>query len=64
MVSDFLSARFGKDYKDDIGSLLNGNSLIDNAMDILTSVQQEVGGDVVYHSETDQVKYIQLLRFC
>lgn len=89
MVSAFLIAQFGKNYEERKGEQLSGNSIMDNAMDILTAVQYDVGGGVVYlecedkpqllsfyqndnncfrvfgerYSETDQTKYIQLLRF-
>ena len=89
MVSAFLIAQFGKNYEEREGEQLSGNSIMDNAMDILTAVQYDVGGGVVYlecedkpqllsfyqndnncfrvfgerYSETDQTKYIQLLRF-
>lgn len=89
MVSAFLIAQFGKNYGESTENLLSGNRLMDNAMDILTAVQRDIGGGVVYlecedkpkllsfyqndnncfrvfgerYSETDQVKYIQLLRF-
>lgn len=36
MVSAFLIAQFGKNYMEDTEKLLSGNSLMDNAMDILT----------------------------
>ena len=48
MVSAFLIAQFGKNYMEDTEKLLSGNSLMDNAMDILTAVQRDIGGGVVY----------------
>ncbi len=48
MVSAFLIAQFGKNYEEGTENLLSGNSLMDNAMDILTAVQRDIGGGVVY----------------
>jgi len=60
MVSAFLIAQFGKNYMEDTEKLLSGNSLMDNAMDILTAVQRDIGGGVVYLECEDKP---QLLSF-
>ncbi len=48
LVSAFLIAQFGKNYAEREGMPVNGDSLMDNAMSILTAVQHDVGGGVVY----------------
>ncbi|MCD7763634.1 MAG: GNAT family acetyltransferase [Lachnospiraceae bacterium] len=89
LVSAFLIAQLGKNYAERESEPVSGNSLLDNAMDILTAVQRDVGGGVVYlecedkpqllsfyqndnncfrvfgerYSDTDETRYIQLLRF-
>ncbi len=60
MVSAFLIAQFGKNYEEDTENLLSGNSLMDNVMDILTAVQRDIGGGVVYLECEDKT---QLLSF-
>ena len=60
MVSAFLIAQFGKNYEEDTENLLSGNSLMDNVMDILTAVQRDIGGGVVYLECEDKP---QLLSF-
>lgn len=60
MVSAFLIAQFGKNYEEETENLLSGNSLMDNAMDILTTVQRDIGGGVVYLECEDKP---QLLSF-
>lgn len=60
MVSAFLIAQFGKNYIERDGEPINGNSLMDSAMDILTAVQYDVGGGVVYLECEDKP---QLLSF-
>ncbi len=60
MVSAFLIAQFGKNYEEREGEPVSGNSLMDNAMDILTAVQHDVGGGVVYLECEDKP---QLLSF-
>ena len=60
MVSAFLIAQFGKNYGESTEKLLNGNSLMDNAMDILTAIQRDIGGGVVYLECEDKP---QLLSF-
>lgn len=60
MVSAFLIAQFGKNYEEREGEPVNGNSLMDSAMDILTAVQHDIGGGVVYLECEDKP---QLLSF-
>ena len=60
MVSAFLIAQFGKNYEEREGEPVNGNSLMDDAMDILVAVQHDVGGGVVYLECEDKP---QLLSF-
>ena len=60
MISAFLIAQFGKNYEEDTENLLSGNSLMDNVMDILTAVQRDIGGGVVYLECEDKP---QLLSF-
>lgn len=60
MVSAFLIAQFGKNYSDADAAPVDGNSLMDTAMDILSSVQRDVGGGVVYLECEDKP---QLLSF-
>mgnify|MGYP003316869449 CR=1 FL=1 len=60
MVSAFLIAQFGRNYEKDTENLLSGNSLMDNAIDILMAVQHEIGGGVVYLEWEDKP---QLLSF-
>lgn len=60
MVSAFLIAQFGKNYEEREGEPVSGNSLMDNAMDILTAVQHDIGGGVVYLECEDKP---QLLSF-
>lgn len=60
MVSAFLIAQFGKNYEEREGESVNGNSLMDDAMDILAAVQHDVGGGVVYLECEDKP---QLLSF-
>jgi len=60
MVSAFLIAQLGKNYAEREGEAVIGNSLLDNAMDVLTAVQRDVGGGVVYLECEDKP---QLLRF-
>ncbi len=60
MVSAFLIAQFGKNYEEREGEPVNGNSLMDDAMDILAAVQHDVGGGVVYLECEDKP---QLLSF-
>lgn len=87
-VSAFLIAQFGKNYGLKSNMKLSGNSLMDDAFEILERVQRDIGGGIVYlecedkpkllefyqndknrfkifgerYSETDQIKYIQLLK--
>lgn len=60
MVSAFLIAQFGKNCEEREGEPVNGNSLMDSAMDILTAVQHDIGGGVVYLECEDKP---QLLSF-
>lgn len=60
MVSAFLIAQLGKNYAEREGEAVIGNSLLDNAMDVLTAVQRDVGGGVVYLECEDRP---QLLSF-
>lgn len=60
MVSAFLIAQLGKNYAEREGEAVIGNSLLDNAMDVLTAVQHDVGGGVVYLECEDKP---QLLSF-
>ncbi|MCD8016023.1 MAG: GNAT family acetyltransferase [Lachnospiraceae bacterium] len=60
MVSAFLIAQLGKNYAEREGEAVIGNSLLDNAMDVLTAVQRDVGGGVVYLECEDRS---QLLSF-
>ena len=60
MVSAFLIAQFGKNYGYQDGEPLEGDSLMDTAMEILSSVQHDVGGGVVYLECEDKP---QLLSF-
>ena len=62
MVSAFLIAQFGKNYDEGIEDTLSGNSLMDNAMDILALVQREVGGGVVYLECEDNPKLISFYQ--
>ncbi|MBQ4525239.1 MAG: hypothetical protein IJA00_04090 [Bacteroidaceae bacterium] len=60
MVSAFLIAQFGKNYADADADPVDGNSIMDTALDILSSVQRDVGGGVVYLECEDKP---QLLSF-
>lgn len=59
-VSAFLIAQFGKNYADGNNTLINGDSLMESAMEILVSVQHDVGGGIVYLECEDKP---QLLSF-
>ncbi len=59
-VSAFLIAQFGKNYADGKDALIDGDSLMESAMEILASVQHEVGGGIVYLECEDKP---QLLSF-
>ena len=48
MVSAFLIAQFGKNYEERDGEAVSGNDLMDIAMEILSDVQHDIGGGVVY----------------
>lgn len=89
MTSAFLVAQLGKNYVAEKNADVKGDVLMSNAMNVLTAVQHNIGGGVVYlecedkpqllkfyqngnnrfkmfgerYSETDQTKYIQLLKF-
>ncbi len=60
MTSAFLVAQLGKNYATDKNVDFNGNDIMDDAMDILTSVQHDVGGGVAYLECEDKP---QLLKF-
>lgn len=87
-VSAFLIAQLGKNYNFKNVLDLSGNSIMDDAFEILERVQRDIGGGIVYlecedrpkllrfyqndknrfkvfgerYSESDQIKYIQLLK--
>ncbi len=48
LASAFLIAQFGKNYADGIECQPNGDSMMASAMEILSSVQHDVGGGIVY----------------
>ena len=60
MVSAFLIAQFGKNYADSRNLRVDGDSLMQSSMDVLKSVQREVGGGIVYLECEDKP---QLLSF-
>lgn len=60
MVSAFLIAQFEKNYENRGSTTIDGNSLMNSAMDILTAVQHNIGGGVVYLECEDKP---QLLSF-
>ncbi len=47
-VSAFLIAQFGKNYSDSVNESLSGDILMETALNILSSVQHDIGGGVVY----------------
>lgn len=60
MVSAFLIAQFGKNYADSKNLQVDGDSLMESSMNVLKSVQREVGGGIVYLECEDKP---QLLSF-
>ncbi len=62
MVSAFLIAQFGKNYENRKGAPVNGNSLMNSAMDILTAVQHNIGGGVVYLECEDKPKLLSFYQ--
>lgn len=60
MVSAFLIAQLGKNYKERETGSVQGNDLMDSAMSVLSTVQHEIGGGVVYLECEDKP---QLLSF-
>ena len=60
MTSAFLVAQLGKNYVTGENMDFNGNDIMDDAMDILTAVQHDVGGGVAYLECEDKP---QLLKF-
>ena len=60
-VSAFLIAQFGKNYAVSSKSL-TGNQMMDCAFDILTRVQHEIGGGVVYLECEDKEKLLSFYQ--
>ncbi len=48
LVSAFLVAQFGKNYSTLEGSTIGGDCLMETAMEILSTVQYEIGGGIIY----------------
>lgn len=57
-VSAFLIAQFGKNYSEKENVLLSGNSLMESAMTILSVVQHDIGGGIVYLECEDNEKLL------
>lgn len=62
MVSAFLIAQLGKNCEECEGEPVNGNSLMDSAMDILTAVQHDIGGGVVYLECEDKPRLLSFYQ--
>lgn len=60
MVSAFLIAQFGKNYSNNANWQVDGDSLMESCMNVLETVQREVGGGIVYLECEDKP---QLLSF-
>ena len=60
MVSAFLIAQFGKNDNFKTDEILSGSELMDFTFDILTAVQHDIGGGLVYLESEDKEK---LLKF-
>ncbi len=48
LVSAFLVAQFGKNFSTLEGSTIGGDCLMETAMEILSTVQYEIGGGIIY----------------
>jgi len=60
IVSAFLIAQFGKNYSNNVNLQVEGNSLMESCMNVLETVQRDVGGGIVYLECEDKP---QLLSF-
>lgn len=58
-VSAFLIAQLGKNYNSESTLDLSGNSIMDDAFEILERVQREIGGGIVYLECEDKPKLLE-----
>ena len=58
MASAFLLAQFGKNYSVDGGNRISGAELMKFATDVLTNIQRQIGGGIVYLDCEDKPKLV------
>ena len=58
MASAFLLAQFGKNYAVDAGKRIKGSELMQLVLDVLLTIQRQIGGGIVYLDCENKAKLI------